>query len=409
MGSRMVEILAERGGYFIIGTDLFQREEGRWNIFLTADLTDKESAKRMMALVVGMYGPIDVVFHIAGLFDYNAPPSALLDVNVNGTHYLFEAISSQNMKPRVILWGAAGTYRFPTTPDEPRTETSPFGINGSYLKSKLQQEFTARDRAQGYDIPLTIIRPSGVYGPGAKYGLGHTIMMAGLGMMGPIAPNTGKRRGSTVHVDDVCGAALFLSEQPEKNVAGKAFNVCDDAVYTLDEVTRFIAREVGFRFMRWLEAPLWLVEHANRGLVKKAKKLDRVSLVHPDMSRLLAYDTLMSNAALRALGWEPKYPDPKVGLKKTIEWYKQEGLMGDKNFHELKFDLWRSAFVWTILLPLFLPILVGMATRRFGTPIHAVLSVLTLVTCLVGPWLAYRLWFVRRGFKNLDNWTRPKR
>lgn len=408
MGRRMVEMLRGHGGYFIVGTDLQNSDDAPWDKFLYADLTRPREVNILVELIKRTYGSIDVVFHIAGLFDYSAPKEKLEDVNVRGLQHLCEALSSQGMQPRMIVWSAAGIYRFPTEPDEPRTESSPYGTNGAYLQSKLLEDAYARDTVRMRGMPITVIRPSGVYGPGAKYGIGHMITMAGLGMMGPVAPNTSKRRGSTVHVDDVCGAALFLAEQPAANVVGRAFNVCDDAAYTLDAVTRFIGKEVEFPFLWWPKAPLWLVQRTNRRLVERAKRLGRESLIHPDMSRLLAYDTLMSNEALTRLGWKPKYPDPLDGLRATIQWYRKKGCLGDANFHELRIDLRKNAIVWTILLSIG-AIFVGFATRPLGNMLHGILSLLALVVGLCGPWLSYRLWFVHAGFKDLNNWTRPKR
>lgn len=324
MGRRLVDILLDRE-YFVIGTDLYKSDSDHCDAFFTLDLSDRSAVDEWIPRIWHLCESFYAIFDVKGLFDYAATRHALYSANVQGTQNLYEAIMLLGLRPRIVMWGAAGSYRFPKTPMDPLDEDAPTEPHGAYLESKWAQEQYAYEFGQETGIPVTIIRPGGVYGPGARYGVGHTIILAGKGMMGPFAPATGNRRGSTVHVDDVCGAAVFLAEQSKKKIAGKVFNVCDDSTYTVNEITRFIGQEVGFPFLSFPTAPLWLIQRINRNLVKKAEKLGVVSLIHPDMSDLLRYDSLLSNAALKSLGWRPKHPDAIVGMKDVIGWYREHG------------------------------------------------------------------------------------
>lgn len=418
MGRRMVEILKETKRYLVVGTDLKNPSLDDLyapDSFIQADLACDEDVAHLGEQLLTNYGRIDVIFDIKGLFDFSASYDDLFDANILGTVALYERVWQLALRPRIITWGAAGVYRYPKGPISPDgvTEDWPTEPKGNYFESKAVQEEYALGFWQTTGIPVTVIRPSGVYGPGARYGIGLTIIMAGKGMMGPIAPNTGKRRGSTVHVDDVCGAALFLAEQPEEKVAGEIFNVCDNSTYTTDEITRFIGKTVGFSFLPWLAAPLWLVRRVALSNMKKAEKLGRQSLIHKDMTDLLNDDALMSSKKLQMLGWRPEYWHALAGLKETIRWYGENGFFGAawnqaQSIFNISICVWCIAFVT-------LPFPAMMIARTIGHPANWTAFesylVLTAILCvsLATGWLSYRMLFVRAGFKNLDNWSRPKR
>lgn len=408
MGSRMVERLKENKGYLVLATDIIQTKPNlKCDQFFLADLTNISKSEELIRSIVKGFGRLEAIFDIKGLFDYAANRDELFKVNVAGTKNLYDAVYKFGFRPRIVVWGAAGGYPFPTTPGPAMTEKTTPNPQGNYLQSKYAQEIQALDFGKKTGLAVTVIRPGGVYGPGARYGVGLTLILAGRGMMGPIAPDTGDNRGSTVHVDDVCGAALFLAEQPAEKVAGQIYNVADDSSYTLDAITRFIGQEVGFTFLPFPISSLKMVKRMNQRLVEKAKKIGRVSLLHPEMSNLLKYDSLLSTAKLQTLGWKPEFPDAKEGLRQTIAWYRQNGWIESKEFQEQRAFLTIAAMIGFSIFMEILILCYAFLPTAFNVWTH-LLALAGVGTLIALSWLGYRLVFVISGFNNPDLWTRRK-
>lgn len=102
------------------------------------------------------------IFHCAGVphvAESWSDPARALQVNVIGTHHLFEGLRRANHVCPVVVAGSALVYRqspAPLTEDDPIGPASPYGL------SKLAQEMVAL-RATG--VPVFLARPFNHAGP----------------------------------------------------------------------------------------------------------------------------------------------------------------------------------------------------------------------------------------------------
>lgn len=333
MGSHMVELLHENV-WNVIATDMVRPTKwGNWDAFFLADLGDKKETITLVARIMSWLkekklfsatrdGNNFVVFDIKGLFDYSRSFPELYRANVTASKNLYETLIEQWFKMRLIVWSAAGIYG--DFPEVPAKETSPELPTGHYLTTKWVQEKIALECGKYPNICVSALRPAGVYGPRSRYGVATSIRLMSFGMMGPFRMGAGKNRVSTVHVRDVCGAALHLAQTPYQDCAGEIFNVADTSAYTVAELSTFIGREVGFSFAPGIHLPFGLMEKMTADLMKKAKKEGLVSMVDNEMSAILNVDALLDISKLQAIGWTPQYPDAFVGLGETIQSYKEE-------------------------------------------------------------------------------------
>lgn len=329
MGAHMTNLLLQYG-YEVVTTDVpgaSPYKESRVE-FVPADLTMKAD----ISALIDQKEPFDAVFHIAGLFDYSRPFPDLYRVNVRGTLNLLKALRDEatQMPKGIVIWGAAGVYDF--SRGNPVKESDSMRPSGGYLTSKWIQIHEALRFGKRHNLPVTVIMPGGVYGPRSKYGVALSMMMAARGAMGPVYIGSGKNRAGMVHAVDVCRAALFLAElsyvQPgREDVAGQIFNVGDDSQYTVEQLTRAIAGQLGFPFVPWIRLPFGVMRTMVGNLGKKAEKLGRVSAVNEEMLALMTLDSLLDTSKLCALGWHPRYPDAIQGLLETVAWYEKEGLL----------------------------------------------------------------------------------
>ncbi len=151
--------------------------------------------------------------------------------------------------------------------------TEPPGETGRIL---LEAEQLALD-AGG-----TVLRAVGIYGP--TRGMLWQKLLAGEAKI----EGDGSRWLNYIHRDDLAGAILHLMEQPETVRAGKIFHVCDDLPVTMLEYYEGCAAIAGQPVPPFAEPP----ENRKPGPINKR----------------------VSNAALRATGWQLRYPTFREGF-----------------------------------------------------------------------------------------------
>lgn len=331
MGTHMVDLLHERDWY-VIATDIAAPTGYKppWDIFFPIDLTnaiDVRVFKMSILQHCSRLGTgLDAVFDVKGLFNYSSSIEDLRRVNVEASRNLYTILDEffYGNDIRVIVWSAAGIYG--DFPQVPATEDAPKDPKAAYLVSKWEQEQMAMTFAEGRsDLCVSALRPAGVYGPRSRYGVALPIFLASRGMMGPFFIGVKGNRGSMVHGRDVCNAALFLAEQPREIVNGQAYNVADNSSYTIEEISRFIAKEVGFPFFPRIRLPFSVMEKMTKDQMKLAEKKGRVSMLNSEMLDLLRLNAILDTAKLKGLGWQPQYPDSLQGLRETIRAYREEG------------------------------------------------------------------------------------
>lgn len=325
----MVEVLAE-AGHEVVAGDLPSAlaapdsDRTRWPGVVRAagadlvplDLTDPASIE---ACVRG----VEVVFHIAAVFDYMAPEQILRKVNVGGTRNLFEALIAAGECRRVVNWGAGGIYGTPRPELLPFTEDSPKRPGNSYLVSKWDQELLAHSyRAKGIEVTST--RTTSPYGPRAAYGSGQLLTQLADK---PVAIRNMRGNVPFVHVRDLCKAALHLAGHPAAD--GEAYNVTDDGRIDAVELARIVAHEMGTEVRLLPALPLPALRRVLSGAARVsavvAKRTGKRPVLEHDQVQYFGYDFLYSNAKLKATGFEFDYPQPQPGLRETLRWYREQG------------------------------------------------------------------------------------
>lgn len=247
-----------------------------------------DDAAALARLVAGA----DAVIHVAGVV--NAPDRASFDAgNVAGTQ---------------AILAAAGARRFVHVSSLSAREPQ----LSHYGASKRAAE--AAVAASGAD--WTIIRPTGVYGPGDTE-LRDMFRIARLGLA--LLPPPGLV--SLIHVADLAALIVALAEAPGDRAI---WEVDDGAAITHAALAAAIGRAVGRRVLQLhlpagvLRLGAWL-DGRVRGAGAKLTP-DRVGyLIHPDWT---ADPSRRPPAAL----WRPAIA-LDAGLAETARWYRASGLL----------------------------------------------------------------------------------
>jgi nucleoside-diphosphate-sugar epimerase len=327
----MVDLLVEEG-YDVIATD---REDAprRWLNpevkFIPSDLLDKRTLDKVV-------DSVDCIFHPAAIFNYSAPLEDLIRVNVIGTKNLLDVAVANGVK-KIVVWSTAGVYDVSKLKDEPIDENGPIGPSNNYEYSKLKQEELAMEYHISGKINVVIIRPAPIYGPRNLYGFANIVF--GVAKFPVVIVPIIENRAVSVHVKDVCGAALFLSQKDEAN--GEVFNIVDDSDYSYSDVNILVAQFLGkpyfkipikanakrLSYVSLIAAKFSRLANKYFPLLFDLPLLGILKYVEEDTARYIAFSYRFSNKKLKSFGYKLKYPDLKDGLPETIQWYKDYGYL----------------------------------------------------------------------------------
>ncbi|MFX1255830.1 MAG: NAD-dependent epimerase/dehydratase family protein [Promethearchaeota archaeon] len=313
VGLHMVEFLLAKG-HQIRALDIHKCKEimSREGIeFVQCDITQRQELN-------DIFTDVDYAFHIAALFDYSASWEQLHRVNVIGSRNLCEVALNSNIK-RIVVWSSGSVYGIPKK--TPVGEDIPPKPLNNYEKSKLEQERVFLDCYNENDLPVTIIRPAAIYGPRGKYGVSQMLLMLAEGKL-PGIPGPGKYKPALVHVKDIINAAYFLHDK--ENSIGEIYNIGDEGKYTMEELLLAAAEILDIKIRRF-HIPVSLLNlyaliHTSYSKIRKKKP----RLVK-DLIRYVTYDSVLNSSKIKHLGYNLLYPDTIMGLKETIDWYKEVG------------------------------------------------------------------------------------
>jgi nucleoside-diphosphate-sugar epimerase len=264
---------------------------------------------------------VDVVYHIAAVFRAEGVPKRTFwDVNVEGTRKLLEAAQLASVK-RFVHCSTVGVQGHIEKP--PAREEDPYAPGDHYQASKRDGEVLALKFAQEQQMPLTVVRPAGIYGPGDTrfLKLFRLIDSSHFRLIG-----TGDVCYHFTFVDDLVRGIVLAGEN--ENAVGEIFTIAGNEYVTLKELVEIVAVVLGkspprqrIRIPVW---PVWLAAllcEASCRTLGIAPPLYRRRVDFFTKNR--AFDI---SKARNVLGYEPRV-SLREGMKRTAEWYREEGLL----------------------------------------------------------------------------------
>lgn len=278
----------------------------------SGDLTDAEALVRAAA-------DVEVVYHIAATYrEAGQPDAAYRDVNVRGTHNVLEAASRGGAR-RVVHCSTGGVHGH--VADPPANEDAPFNPGDIYQDTKLDAETLAREYGRQHPLEVVVARPIGIYGPGD---------MRFLKMFRGIARGRFPMLGSgdvfyhLTFIADLVEGFMRCGEVPA--AAGRTYLLAGPRYTTLNELVSLVAAELQVRPPRW-HLPVWPFWTA--GLLCEAVCVP-LGIAPPLYRRRVdfytksrAFDT---TRARTELGFAPRV-DLEEGIRRTAEWYREQGLL----------------------------------------------------------------------------------
>lgn len=184
--------------------------------FVTGDITDKES------ILQGMKS-CDMVIHLAGIYTFWEPDNNIYaNTNIKGTRNVMEC-AFENKVSKVVHVSTVGIYGKPDeTPFIEETKPGPVRYC-EYFRTKYEGEKIVWDMFKTKNLPVVVVYPAAVLGPGDNKATGQYLKM----LIKKRLPATvfNKSCLTFVHVKDVAEIITRAAEKKdnigEKYIAGK--------------------------------------------------------------------------------------------------------------------------------------------------------------------------------------------
>ena len=261
---------------------------------------------------------VEFVFHVAAAFrDASVEQEEYYRVHVASTELLLKEVAKNPLFRRFVLVSTMGVHGHIEHP--PGSETSPYAPGDEYQRTKLQAEDYVRTFCLKHPIDYTIIRPTGIYGPGDR----RLLKVFRLALL-PATPilGFGQTLYHYVYVTDLVDAILLSATAP--SASREAFIIGDERAIALPTVLseiRRIFRKKGCNTRIPVTPFFWLA-----ALCEAFAKATKTSPIL--YKRRVAYftkDRSFDTSKMRdTLGFTPKVGTLE-GIRRTAEWYVQQG------------------------------------------------------------------------------------
>ncbi|MBV9710736.1 MAG: NAD-dependent epimerase/dehydratase family protein [Ktedonobacteraceae bacterium] len=276
---------------------------------IQGEITDEEKVQEAVYSATTIY-------HLAGRLYHPSTPARLYEqTHIEGTRILLKACETQKLQ-RFIHCSTTGVLG--ATGETPASEDAPFSPTNPYERTKLEGETLALQAHRMNSVPVTVVRPGLVYGPGDLHLLNFFTTIK-KGIVPPLIDG-GKAKIHPVYISDMTTAFLLCAERPE--AIGHSYNIAGASPVTFCELATAIAHAMGKKLPSG-SIPLPLANFASDvfavlpGLKGEKAPLTRSRVQFLTNSRIYSIER-----ARHDLGYEPEV-GLEEGMKQTAAWYQK--------------------------------------------------------------------------------------
>jgi nucleoside-diphosphate-sugar epimerase len=274
------------------------------------DLGDRPSLNRASK-------DVEVVYHIAAVYrQAGLSRSIYRTVNATAVGELIEAAAAAGVR-RLVHCSTVGVHGDIEHP--PANEDAPLRPGDIYQETKVEGEQVARDAGRRTGLPVTIARPSGIYGPGDRRLLK---LFKGIARRRFVVLGSGDIFYHLTYIDDLIEGVRLCGEVPA--AANRSYILAGAEVTTLNELIRKIAHHAhvappSVKLPVW---PFWLAGAACEAIfvplgIEPPLYRRRVDF----FTKSRAFDISRARAEL---GFTPRVGLDE-GIQRTLAWYREHG------------------------------------------------------------------------------------
>ncbi len=297
IGRRTIDALLELGATEVIAFDLpgltMPTEWKNKVTYIDGNISRQADVKRAMT-------GAGTVIHLAAMVGDWIPLPQHEKVTVAGSRLLFDAALKNNT--RVVLSSSIVVYADKLS-SGPNPEDKAWGSSvGPYSYCKQKQETLAWDYYNNKNLPLSIVRPANVYGPGSKPWVHDVVDTLKTGA--PVLIDGGDFNAALVHVDNV--VQLLLLAATKDAALGQAFNGGDGNTTSWKTYMSDLANTLDLPPPK--SAPLWLLKPLS-GVIEKTWRLLNLKKRPPltkEALNLVGAETIIPiDKAMKLLNYQP--------------------------------------------------------------------------------------------------------
>lgn len=172
---------------------------------------------------------MDVVYHSAALTDEWISPAEACRVNIEGTKNILDAARNAGVKRFVFISSLAvlGMKNHYGTGADAAYHKS----GDSYIDTKIDAERLVMKYYNVYKMPVTVVRPGFVFGPGDNKLIPR--ILGRLKKKQFMFIGTGRNKINAVYIENLTDA-IMLAAKNEKAI-GQIYNITNDSSMTLEE------------------------------------------------------------------------------------------------------------------------------------------------------------------------------
>ncbi len=258
-----------------------------------------------------------VIFNVAALFrEAKFPDAEYVAVNAEAPRKIMELAAAAGVR-RVIHCSTIGVHG--GVNGKPADEDAPFEPGDIYQTTKLAGEFAVREESERLGVPLTVVRPASIYGPGDRRMLK---LFAGVAHRRFPMIGSGEVLLHPVYIDDLVDGMLLAATREE--AIDRTYILGGNSALSLNEIVRIVAELADVPPPRF-HIPVWPVFLA-AALCEAVCVPLRIE--PPLYRRRVAFFTKSRSfdisRARRELGYTPRF-SWREGAERTFTWYRTAG------------------------------------------------------------------------------------
>lgn len=201
------------------------------------DITDRDSIAKAM-------DGVDVVYHVAARVGDWGPWREFVAGTIEGTRNATEAAAKAGVG-RFLHISSISAYGHPDGVGLVLDESAPLGCNlhkwSYYSRAKVEAEKIIWAVHEKGDLPVTVIRPSWLYGERDRASMPRLIRAIKAGKAKLVGD--GANRLNLTYAGNEADGCILAAKSPK--AAGQAYNLCNDGAITQAEYLNKIAAKIG--------------------------------------------------------------------------------------------------------------------------------------------------------------------
>jgi 2-alkyl-3-oxoalkanoate reductase len=240
LGSHIVEQLVKRGRPV---RALVRRSsdtawlKGQGVELVYGDVTDKESLREAVR-------GAGCVYHAAARVGDWGPWDEFVAISIDGTRNVLDVVRELGTR-RLVHISSISVFGHPEGDGRVIDETAPIGVNvfrwSYYTRAKVEAEKMVMEYHHKYNIPVTVVRPSWMYGPRDRASLPRMARMIRTGKIKLVGP--GDNRMNVTYAGNVAECCILAADSSKS--IGQVYSACSDGDITQKQFVDLLAGALG--------------------------------------------------------------------------------------------------------------------------------------------------------------------